>query len=108
MSKFKQYLQDDNVFVNKCSNCGCGMVEGYMKGCGDDYICSDECLMVDGYTEEEREEDYDDDYLMWTTWEVDADDINADGGFYDTTGKFIEVPKLSEEDIKLLDNYYLM
>ena len=70
MNTFKKYLKDGNVFVNKCDNCGCGMIEGYMKGCGDEYICSDECLFINGYTKKERDEDYEDEYICWTTWEV--------------------------------------
>ena len=106
MNTFKKYLKDGNVFVNKCDNCGCGMIEGYMKGCGDEYICSDECLFVNGYTKKERNEDYEDEYICWTTWEIDAEDLDYEGGFYDSTGKFIDIPKLSMTDKKALIESY--
>jgi len=112
MSKFQKYLKDGNVFVRKCDNCGCGMIEGYMKGHGDEYICSDNCLFrnklgqFNGYSEKMRDEDYEDNYIFWTDWEIDARDLDDEGGFYDSTGKFIEIPKLSASDKKALAQSY--
>ena len=45
------------------------MTEGYVFGDGEGYACSDKCLYVDGYTEEQKEKDYTNGDIYWTKWE---------------------------------------
>jgi len=52
-----------------CDKCGDPMFDGYCIGDGEQYICSDECLFVDGYTAEQRDLDYEDGSIYYTTWE---------------------------------------
>lgn len=56
-------------FFRTCDNCGCGMNEGYVWGDGEGYACSDACLFVDGYTQKQFDEDYENDIIFWTEWE---------------------------------------
>ena len=93
MNTFKKYLNDGNVFVRKCDNCGSGMMDGYVWADGDGYACSDECLFVDGYTKEQRDEDYEADGIYWTEWEICHHDLDVNSGFYDSKGKFISMTK---------------
>lgn len=57
-----------------CDTCGKPMSEGYCLDDGETYYCSDECLFVNGYTPEERDKDYENGSLYWTTWEEDEDE----------------------------------
>ena len=44
------------------------MHQGYVIGDGEDYYCSDECLL-DNMTQEEYMEMYENDQAYWTEWE---------------------------------------
>ena len=57
-----------------CDYCGQEMDEGYCCGDGHQHFCSDECLFTNGYTPEERDKDYENGSLYWTTWEEDEDE----------------------------------
>jgi hypothetical protein len=74
-------------YARKCDNCGKGMSDGYCIGDGESYACSDKCLFVDGYTPEQRDIDYENDIIYYTTW-YDDDDI--EDGYYTEDGEFIE------------------
>lgn len=58
--------QDNTRF---CDNCNEPVDEGYCCGDGEQYFCSDDCLYADGYTPEQKEIDYKDGSIYWTTWE---------------------------------------
>lgn len=64
--------------MRKCTNCGCSMDEGYVWGDGEGYACSDDCLYVYGYTKADFEDDYEDDWVIWTQWEHDQEDYALD------------------------------
>ena len=65
--------------MRHCNTCGKAMSEGYCAGDGEKYFCSDECLFVDGYTEQQRDDDYENGYIYWTEWEEDdEDDLEED------------------------------
>jgi len=55
--------------MRHCNTCKDEMLEGYCVADGEEYYCSDKCLFVDGYTEEQKEIDYDNDVIYWTQWE---------------------------------------
>ena len=55
--------------MRTCDTCGVEMAEGYCCGDGEEYYCSDDCLFVDGYTPEQKEIDYDNGNIYWTSWE---------------------------------------
>ena len=76
----------DTKFARKCDNCGKGMNQGYCWGDGEGYACSDECLFVDGYTPEQRDEDYENDAIYWTEWE----ELNEDH-YFTAEGEEIEI-----------------
>ena len=54
-----------------CSNCGCNMSDGYCVDDGEEYYCSDRCLYADGYTEQQKDVDYENGHIYWTEWEED-------------------------------------
>ena len=54
-------------YARKCDTCNKGMNEGYVWDVG--YACSDKCLYVDGYTKEQKEIDYENGDIYFTTWE---------------------------------------
>lgn len=58
----------------QCSNCGCGMSEGWVWGEGAGYACSEKCLFIDGYTKSDLDMDYKNDVIYWTQWHIEDDD----------------------------------
>tara|TARA_R100001463_G_scaffold15959_1_gene41450 strand:- start:1796 stop:2068 length:273 start_codon:yes stop_codon:yes gene_type:complete len=86
-------------FARKCDNCNKGMNEGYCGGDGLSYACSHECLFINGYTQEEFQEDYKFGNIYWTDWGEDLEG-HIEDGYYTIDGEFIE----SEEDI---NNHYI-
>jgi len=59
--------------MRTCDNCGKEMSEGYCLDDGEQYICSDECLLIDGYTTEDRDADYNNGTIYYTEWEEEDD-----------------------------------
>lgn len=64
------YESDNGIRI--CDNCGSEMTEGYCWGDGEGYACSNECLYVDGYTEQQHDLDYEAGYIYWTEWEPEC------------------------------------
>ena len=60
--------------MRKCNTCEAEMLEGYCVADGEEYFCSDVCLFLDGYTEEQKEIDYNNNVIYWTQWEDEQDD----------------------------------
>ena len=60
--KLNHFLRFSSIRVlapfRVCETCESKMTEGYVFGDGEGYACSDKCLYVDGYTEEQKEKDY--------------------------------------------------
>lgn len=56
--------------IRKCSECGKEMKEGYCIANGEDYYCSEKCLLKN-MTQEEFDKLYDDGDgdSYWTEWE---------------------------------------
>lgn len=69
---------ENQLFARQCSECNCGMNEGFVSNGGEQYYCSETCLKQN-YTGEEIEHLYSDentrrlDYLYYTAWEDVAD-----------------------------------
>lgn len=65
-------LSECGIELRVCDTCGHLMIEGYILYDGDEYYCSNEC-MLEQYTEEEKEEilkeaDTDEGTSYWTEW----------------------------------------
>tara|TARA_R100000963_G_C4637793_1_gene101678 strand:+ start:609 stop:848 length:240 start_codon:yes stop_codon:yes gene_type:complete len=71
--KLNHFLRFSSIRVlapfRVCETCESKMTEGYVFGDGEGYACSDKCLYVDGYTKEQKEKDYTNGDIYWTTWE---------------------------------------
>lgn len=63
------YEPDNGIRI--CSHCGSEMNEGYCWGDGEGYACSDKCLYADGYTEAQKDIDYEEGIIYWTDWQPD-------------------------------------
>lgn len=71
----KEEYTELTLWARKCTNCGTGMIQGYVVKGGDEYYCSPLCLH-EHYTEQEWDEMTDggtDEYNYWTQWEDESD-----------------------------------
>lgn len=87
-TNYKEDHWSHTKFARKCDNCGKGMNQGYCWGDGDGYACSDKCLFVDGYTPEQRDEDYKNEFIYWTEWHEDEESIADE--YYTKEGELVE------------------
>jgi len=55
--------------MKECNKCGEKMYVGYAMPFADKYICSEKCLLTDGYTKKDYEMDYIEGDIYWTEWE---------------------------------------
>lgn len=55
--------------MRTCTKCNSKMVKGYCVTDGEEYYCSDTCLYADGYTEGQKDIDYENGLIYWTEWE---------------------------------------
>ena len=84
----------------QCTNCGCGMAEGWVWGEGAGYACSEECLFIDGYTKEDLDVDYKNDVIYWTEWGIDEDDKEEVDMLYTplTKMRLLNMERIFKED----------
>ena len=100
-----------DFFARKCEICSVGMNFGYLVTDGGS-CCSEKCCreFVGDETFDmamaEWKNDGDSDILYWTDWEDLANEVECDGGYYTSTGKFIECNFEDAKKILLTSDYY--
>jgi len=62
-------ISDEDHIMRTCTKCNSKMVKGYCVTDGEEYYCSDTCLYADGYTEGQKDIDYENGLIYWTEWE---------------------------------------
>ena len=116
IEKFEAEFGNPNkldFFARKCDGCGRGMNFGYIIYDGGS-ACSEKCLI-----EEIGQERFDEEIAIieddtkennwdfdWTDWEDLASEVECDGGYYTSTGKFIECTVEEAKKILLTSDYF--
>jgi len=114
IEKFEAEFGNPNkldFFARKCDGCGSGMNTGYLVT--DGYTaCSEKCCRKvvgdDNFNDAmaEWKEYGDSDYIYWTDWEDLASEVECDGGYYTSTGEFIECTVEEAKKILLTSDYF--
>ena len=114
IDKFQAEFGNPNkldFFARKCDGCGQGMNTGYLAdGCYT--TCSEKCCRKvvgdDNFNDAmtEWKEHGDSDYIYWTDWEDLASEVECDGGYYTSTGEFIECTVEEAKKILLTSDYF--
>ena len=114
LEKFESEFSNPNeldFFARKCDGCGQGMNTGYLVT--DGYTaCSEKCcrkVVGDENFDDamaEWEEFGDSDYIYWTDWEDLANETDSNGGYFTSTGKFIECTVEEAEKILEKSHYF--
>lgn len=100
-----------DFFARKCEICSVGMNFGYLVTDGGT-CCSEKCCrkFVGDETFDTAMFEFksygDSDILYWTDWEDLASEVECDGGYYTSTGKFIECTVEEAKKILLTSDYY--
>ena len=100
-----------DFFARKCEICSVGMNFGYLVTDGGT-CCSEKCCrkFVGDETFDTAMFEFksygDSDILYWTDWEDLASEVECDGGYYTSTGKFIECTVEEAKKILLTSDYF--
>jgi len=114
IDKFEAEFGNPNkldFFARKCEICSVGMNFGYLVTDGGS-CCSEKCCRkfvgdeIFDTAMFEFKSYGDSDILYWTDWEDLASEVECDGGYYTSTGKFIECNFEDAKKILLTSDYY--